>query len=167
MHTINIDIDEHLRDIALRGIAARNKTNRLYKQKVLSVAKPHEYTPDNPRKQKEEEKLNQSIEKYLLRRARIADRLKEKRKEAGKSKGRPFKNQENKEKREALLRQLNELKELKVIEQQIIEISELDNIENQIQNLFLLKQNILTKSEMNKLSNNNDKIDNLTYDKVE
>ena len=167
MHTINIDIDENLREIALRGIAARSKTNRLYKQKTLSVSKPHEYTQDNPRKQKEEDTLNQSIVKYLLRRERISERLKEKRKEAGKSKGRPFKNPENKEKRESLLRQLNELKELKVIEKQIIEIDELDNVENQIQNLLLLKQNILKKNEMNKDTKNNDTTDNLTYDKVE
>ena len=62
---------------------------------------------------------------------------------------------------------MNELKELKVIEKQIIEIDELDNVENQIQNLLLLKQNILKKNEMKKQSNNDDKIENLMYDKVE
>ena len=147
MTTNKIVIDDNLREIALRGLAARNKTNRLYKRKVLSVVKPHEINSDNPRKQKDEDQLNESIEKYLFRRERIAERLKEKRKEAGKTKGRPFTNQENKEKRESLLRQLNELNELKIIEKQIIEIDELDNIENQIQTLLTLKQNILNKNQ--------------------
>ena len=64
MDTINNDIDETLKEIALKGIAARNKANKVYKQKVLSTKKPHEDDPDNPRKKKEE-KINQSIQKNI------------------------------------------------------------------------------------------------------
>ena len=111
MDTINNYIDANLEEIALKGIASRNKANKLYKQKVLSVAKPHE---DNTlRRQKEEEKINQSIQKFLLRRERISEQLKQKRLETSKPKGRPFKYPENKLKKEEMIRQLNELKELK------------------------------------------------------
>ena len=167
MNTITNDIDDNLKEIALKGIASRNKANKLYKQKVLSVVKPHE---DNTRKQKEEEKVNQSIQKFLLRRERISEQLKQKRLETSNPKGRPFKYPENKLKKEEMIRQLNELKELRelnTIEQEIIESNELppsdtdkktsqkkvpkmislEKIEIQIQKLLTMKQEILNKSE--------------------
>ena len=158
MNTINNDIDETLKEIALKGIAARNKANKVYKQKVLSTKKPHEDDPDNPRKKKEEEKINQSIQKFLLRRERLSEHLKQKRLEAGKQRGRPFKYPENQLKKEETLRQLNELRELKIVEKQISELSELERIEIQIQRLLTLKQDILNKNEMNKTTefDNND-----------
>ena len=146
MNTINNDIDETLKEIALKGIAARNKANKIYKQKVLSTKKPHE---DNSRKKKEEEKINQSIQKFLLRRERLSEQLKQKRLEAGKQRGRPFKYPENQLKKEETLRQLNELRELKIAEKQNDELSELERIEIQIQKLLTLKQDILNKNEMN------------------
>ena len=146
MNTINNDIDETLKEIALKGIAARNKANKIYKQKVLSTKKPHE---DNSRKKKEEEKINQSIQKFLLRRERISEQLKQKRSEAGKQRGRPFKYPENQLKKEETLRQLNELRELKIAEKQNDELSELERIEIQIQRLLTLKQDILNKNEKN------------------
>ena len=155
MNTINNDIDETLKEIALKGIAARNKANKVYKQKVLSTKKPHEDDPDNPRKKKEEEKINQSIQKFLLRRERISEQLKQKRSEAGKQRGRPFKYPENQLKKEETLRQLSELRELKIVEKQISELSELERIEIQIQKLLTLKQDILNKNEM-KVKVNND-----------
>ena len=144
MNTINNDIDETLKEIALKGIAARNKANKIYKQKVLSTKKPHE---DNSRKKKEEEKINQSIQKFLLRRERLSEQLKQKRLEAGKQRGRPFKYPENQLKKEETLRQLNELRELKIAEKQNDELSELERIEIQIQKLLTLKQDILNKNE--------------------
>ena len=154
MNTINNDIDETLKEIALKGIAARNKANKIYKQKVLSTKKPHE---DNSRKKKEEEKINQSIQKFLLRRERISEQLKQKRSEAGKQRGRPFKYPENQLKKEETLRQLNELRELKIAEKQNDELSELERIEIQIQKLLTLKQDILNKSEINETNKlNND-----------
>ena len=153
MNTINNDIDETLKEIALKGIAARNKANKIYKQKVLSTKKPHE---DNSRKKKEEEKINQSIQKFLLRRERISEQLKQKRSEAGKQRGRPFKYPENQLKKEETLRQLNELRELKIAEKQNDELSELERIEIQIQKLLTLKQDILNKNEMkDKVNNDN------------
>ena len=146
MNTINNDIDETLKEIALKGIAARNKANKIYKQKVLSTKKPHE---DNSRKKKEEEKINQSIQKFLLRRERLSEQLKQKRLEAGKQRGRPFKYPENQLKKEETLRQLNELRELKIAEKQNDELSELERIEIQIQKLLTLKQDILNKNEPN------------------
>ena len=144
MNTINNDIDETLKEIALKGIAARNKANKIYKQKVLSTKKPHE---DNSRKKKEEEKINQSIQKFLLRRERLSEQLKQKRLEAGKQRGRPFKYPENQLKKEETLRQLSELRELKIAEKQNDELSELERIEIQIQKLLTLKQDILNKNE--------------------
>ena len=154
MNTINNDIDETLKEIALKGIAARNKANKIYKQKVLSTKKPHE---DNSRKKKEEEKINQSIQKFLLRRERLSEQLQQKRLEAGKQRGRPFKYPENQLKKEETLRQLNELRELKIAEKQNEELSELERIEIQIQKLLTLKQDILNKNEMNEMK---DKVNN-------
>ena len=148
MNTINNDIDETLKEIALKGIAARNKANKIYKQKVLSTKKPHE---DNSRKKKEEEKINQSIQKFLLRRERLSEQLKQKRLEAGKQRGRPFKYPENQLKKEETLRQLSELRELKIAEKQNEELSELERIEIQIQKLLTLKQDILNKNENKEL----------------
>ena len=150
MDTINIDIYESLREIALRGIAARNKANKLYKQRILEIKNPHD--PENDRKLKEEDKINESIKKYLLRREKINEQNRQKRLEANKKRGRPFTSPENQFKKEELLRQLNELKELKIKE--TIELSDLDKIEIQMQKLLKKKQDILNKNALNETNDN-------------